>query len=111
MTAAELIARFPQIPAVLRGEPVLERFAATFGDILRTAVKPSPCSASQQTAENHLYLKLVGPLELVAIGLATKERAIADREKLIAAAEQDRDRLLADLVPADAARRPGGCAG
>ena len=107
----ELVMRFPSIPRSLHGEPVLGRFAAAFDEELRRAQKPSPCSANQQTPANHLYMKLIGPLELVAIGLATKERAVADMTALIERAESDRDALRAELIPADAARRPGGCAG
>ena len=111
MTARELIARFPSIPHSLHNEPTLVRFADVFDDLLRGAQKPTPCSASQQTAENYVFMKLIAPLELVALGLATPERAVSDMESLIDRAEDDREALLADLIPANAARRPGGCAG
>ena len=111
MNARELVARFPSVPRVLHGEPVLERFAVTFDELLQIAAKPSPCSAKQQTASNHAYMKLVGPLELVAFGLATKERAIADMQKLIERAEKDKKSLWAELVPASAPKQGGGCAG
>lgn len=111
MTVEELLMRFPMIPHALRAEPILERFGAAFDEELRAAQKPSPCSAGQQTPSNHLYMKLIGPLELVAIGLATKDRAVTDMTSLIERAESDRDALRAELIPADASRRPGGCAG
>jgi hypothetical protein len=111
MTPRELIARHPSIPRSLLDEPALERFAEVFDELLRGAQKPTPCSANQQTAENHVFMKLIAPLELVALGLATPQRAVSDMESLIDRAEHDREALLADLVPADAARRPGGCAG
>ncbi len=109
MTAHDLIARFPQIPPALRGHATLDRYASTFADLLGSAQKPSPCSASAPSRAHMAYLKLIGPLELVAIGLATKERALADMEALIARAEADRDGLIRELIPQGTPNQGGGC--
>ncbi|SVB96570.1 uncharacterized protein METZ01_LOCUS249424, partial [marine metagenome] len=44
MNVDELCARFPEISPELRNEPALSEFAATFGDLLAVAHKPSNCS-------------------------------------------------------------------
>src|SRR4029453_4649431 len=43
MTVDELLARFPEVPRDLQAEPVLKRYVAAFGPLLRVAQKPSPC--------------------------------------------------------------------
>ncbi len=104
MTVAELIARFPEIPADLREEPILRRFAATFADLLRVARSPSAC-ATQHDAANHYYLKLIGPLSIYGYGLATRERVLADLTQLLARHEADPGGFPASLLPPDTADR------
>ena len=55
MTVQELVARFPEIPQDLQGEPLLAQYAVAFGDQLRVARNPGACSA-QHDAANHYYL-------------------------------------------------------
>ena len=104
MTVQELVARFPEIPADLREEPVLERFASTLGDLLRVSNKPSPCS-SQHDAGNHYYLKLVGPLSIYGYGLSTRERVLGELQELLDRHESDPDGFAASLLPTDTAER------
>ena len=75
--ATELWARFPEIPAELRGEPTLGEFAATFSDLLAVAHKPGNCSTGYDPG-NHFYVKLIGPITYFGYGLATRERVVQD---------------------------------
>ncbi len=111
MDVQELIARFPEIPEVLHEKPVLKRYAQVFGDLLRTAWKPSACSADQQTAENLVYMKLIAPMEILAYGLSTPEKTVAQLEALLEAYRPDPEKFLAKLIPPDVAQAPGGCQG
>jgi len=104
MTVQELVARFPEIPADLHGEPVLERFASTLGDFLSLSNKPSPCS-SQHDAGNHYYLKLVGPLAIYGYGLTTREKLLAQLEEQIKRHDADPDGFAASLLPEDVVAR------
>jgi hypothetical protein len=110
VTIQELTARFPEIPADLRGEPVLERFAATFDGLLRLARNPSNC-ARQHDAANHYYLKLIGPLAIYGYGLSTRPRVLADLQELLDRHDADPDGFAASLLPPDTAgsevRGPG----
>jgi hypothetical protein len=111
MDVQELIARFPEIPEVLHEKPVLKRYAEVFGDLLRTAWKPSACSADQQTAENLVYMKLIAPMGILAYGLSTPEKTVAQLEALLEAYRPDPEKFLAELIPPDVAQAPGGCQG
>lgn len=102
MTAHELIARFPEVSADLAGEPVLARFAETFGDLLAVASKPSNCSTGHD-AGNHYYLALIGPLSYYRYGLATRERVVQDLQALLDRHAADPDGFIASLLPADTA--------
>jgi hypothetical protein len=104
MNLEEFVARFPEIPADLRGEPLLERFAATLAGPLREARSPSPCATEHDRA-NHLYLKLIGPLAIYGYGLATREATLAELEQLLDRHAADPDGFVAGLLPADAAER------
>ena len=104
MTVQELGARFPEIPADLHGEPVLERFASTLGGFLSLSNKPSPCS-SQHDAGNHYYLKLVGPLAIYGYGLTTREKLLVQLEELIERHDADPDGFAASLLPEDVVAR------
>ena len=51
MTVDELIARFPEIPPDLYGEPALAQLAAGCGDLLRVAQKPSNCAVQYDAGD------------------------------------------------------------
>ncbi|HWP49782.1 MAG TPA: hypothetical protein VNM22_21680 [Candidatus Limnocylindrales bacterium] len=104
MTVQELIARFPEIPRDLHKEPVLAKFAATFGNLLSIAHKPSACS-TQYDAGNHYYLKLIGPMDIYRYGLSTREKVLKQLQTFIDAYQADPQGFLAGLLPADTAAR------
>lgn len=104
MTVDELTARFPEIPADLRGEPLLARFAETFDELLQMARSPSPC-ATQHDAANHYYLKLIGPLSIYGYGLATRDGVLADLQQLLDRHAADPAGFAASLLPAGTADR------
>lgn len=110
MTIQELTARFPEIPATLRGEPVLARFAETFAALLRQARSPSPC-ATRHDAANHYYLKLIGPLAIHGYGLSKREHVLEELEKLLRRHAADPAGFARSLLPEDVAdsevRGPG----
>ena len=110
MDLNELLARFPEIPADLREEPLLERFAASLAGLLREARNPSPCATEHDRA-NHLYLGLIGPLTIYGYGLATREATLAGLEQLLDRHDTDPDGFALTLLPADTSdaevRRPG----
>jgi len=112
MTIKELVARFPEVPAGLRGEPVLARFAQAFGDLLRVARNPSPC-ATRHDAANHFYLKLIGPLAIHGYGLSTREEVLAELQELLDRRAADPEGFARSLLPEDTADeevRGPGCA-
>jgi len=112
MNVQELIARFPEIPATLRGEPLLATFAATFDDLLRRARPPSPC-ATVHDAANHLYLALVGPLAIHGYGLSSREQVVGEIGDLLARHRGDPQGFEASLLPTDVGSREvrgPGCA-
>jgi len=111
MDASELVRKFPEIPEVLHQEAVLEEFSQTFGDLLQTAWKPSNCGGSQQTAENVAYMKLGAPLTYLSMGLSTVENTVAGLRTQLDAHGKDPAGFIAELIPADVAQSPGGCAG
>src|SRR4030095_205214 len=47
MTVDEFLARFPEVPRDLKGEPVLAQYVDAFGLQLREARKPSPCMGAE----------------------------------------------------------------
>ncbi|RMF70351.1 MAG: hypothetical protein D6743_00400 [Calditrichaeota bacterium] len=104
MTVAELVSRFPEIPQDLHDEPLLERFAETFDDLLRTAQNPSACS-QQYSAENHYYLKLIGPLKIYMYGLSTREKVLEQLAELLERHAADPTGFAASLLPADTGDR------
>ena len=111
MDVQELISRFPEIPEVLHEKPVLKRYAEVLGDLLRTAWKPSACSADQQTAENVVYMKLIAPMGILAYGLSAPEKTVTQLEALLEAYRPHPEKFLAVLIPPDVAEAPGGCPG
>ena len=102
MNVNELFARSPEIPADLAEEPLLARFADGLDSLLRTAVKPSPCSQGHEAA-NHYYLKLIGPLAIYGYGLATREHVMQQVAALLERHAADRAGFVASLLPADIA--------
>ena len=110
MTVQELTTRFPEIPASLRDEPVLARFAETFAALLRQARSPSPC-ATRHDAANHYYLKLVGPLAIHGYGLSKREQVLEELEGLLKRHAADPASFAKSLLPDDVAdtevRGPG----
>ncbi len=111
MNAQELVQRFPEIPPSLHQEAVLEELASRFSDLLRAAWKPSNCGASQQTAENAVYMKLIAPLTFVSLGLFTPEQIVAKVQALLDEHEADPEQFMAEMIPPDIAASPGGCMG
>ena len=101
MTVSELVSRFPEIPADLHAEPVLEIFAQKFDAYLPTATKPSACS-TDRTASNQAYMTLVAPMDIYRYGLSTQERVIEQLSELIrdldTSVEAFEDRMFATLV-------------
>jgi len=77
MSVDEFLARFPEVPASLRDEPVLARYVDAFGHLLRHAVKPSPCVGTNGDAEHQFYTRLVNDLAIYGIGLARRERTLS----------------------------------
>jgi hypothetical protein len=110
MTVDELVARFPVIPADLRGEPVLAELAAGCGDLLRVAQKPTNCTV-QYDAGNHYYLKLIGPLAIYGYGLTKREKVLQQLQDLVDRQRADPSGFAASLLPPDtvatAVRGPG----
>ncbi|MFQ5640920.1 MAG: hypothetical protein ACE5IR_23325 [bacterium] len=104
MTMSELFSRFPEIPKDLQREPLLEAFAATFGDLLRVAQDPSACS-QQHSAGNHYYLKLISPMKILMYGLSTKEKVLQQLQELLDKHAADPDGFAVSLLPEDTAER------
>ena len=102
MTVADLVHRFPEIPADLHTEPILAAFAAEFGDLLAVARKPSNC-AQQHDAANHYYLALIGPFATYGYGLLKRDKIVAKAEALIARRRADPERFAESLLPQDVA--------
>ena len=111
MTVQELVARFPEIPQDLHGEPLLGQYAEAFGEQLRIARNPGACSA-QYEAANHYYLKLVGPIRLYMYRLSTREKVLKQLQELLDQYGADPAKFVASLVPDGAAQgevRGPGC--
>lgn len=111
MTLQDLVARFPEIPQDLHGEPLLAQYAEVFGDQLRIARNPGACSA-QYDAANHYYLKLVGPIRLYWYRLSTREKVLKQLQELLDQYRADPTGFVASLVPDGTAQgevRGPGC--
>ncbi len=111
MTVAELLSRFPEIPADLRDEPALAELARECAELLAVARQPSPCSTGHDAA-NHYYLKLIGPLAIYGYGLSSREKVRSQLQELIARRRADPAGFAASLLPqevADAERKGPGC--
>ena len=100
MTVQELVARFPEIPADLHGEPLLAQLADACGELLDVARKPSNCSPGYEPA-NHYYLKLIGPLSIYGYGLSSVEKVRAQLQELLDRQRADPKGFPSSLVPAE----------
>jgi hypothetical protein len=83
MTVDEFLARFPEVPCDLQGEPVLREYVGAFGAQLRVAQKPTPCIGKGGDAEHVFYTRLVNDLAIYGVGLAKRDRTLARLEKLL----------------------------
>ena len=102
MTVQELIARFPEIPPDLHGEPILAQYAEVFREQLRVARNPGACSA-QYDAANHYYLKLLGPIRLYWYKLSTKEKVLKQLQEMLDQHRADPAGFVANLIPTSTA--------
>ena len=104
MTVKELVSRFPEIPADLRGEPLLAAFADAFEAQLEIARKPSAC-AVEHDADNHFYLRLIGPIDIYRYGLYDRERVLEEIRKLVDGHRADPVGFVRGLLPEKIARQ------
>lgn len=110
MTVDEFLARFPEVPGDLRDEPVLTRYVDAFGDLLRHAVKPSPCVGNNGDAEHRFYTRLVNDLAIYGVGLARRERTLARLEATLEDFGKQRATFGCSLVPRKGlGAPPAGC--
>jgi len=110
MSVDEFLARFPEVPRDLRDEPVLARYVDAFGELLRRAVKPSPCVGDNGDAEHRFYTRLVNDLAIYGIGLARRERTLARLERTLGEFEKQPATFGCSLVPRKAPDAPPvGC--
>lgn len=111
LTVDGFLARFPEVPRDLRGEPVLAEFVRAFGAQLVVAEKPSPCVARSGggDAGHHFYTGLVNDLAIYGLGLARRERTLQRLEALLAKYRAQPGTFACTLVPrkAPGAPRPG----
>ena len=112
MTVDEFLARFPEVPADLRAEPILAEYVAAFWPQLRVAEKPTPCTGQGGDAQPQVFhTRLVNDLAIYRIGLAKRDRTLT---RLQATLEQYRTQpatLACSLVPPRAPGAPRtGCA-
>jgi hypothetical protein len=111
MTVAELLARFPEVPGDLAGEPVLEEYVAAFGTQLRYAQKPTPCMREGGDAPHAFYTRLVNDLAIYGIGLARRDRTLARLRALLDEYRKQPATFACMLVPAKPRGTPrAGCA-
>ena len=110
MSVDELLARFPEVPADLRDEPVLGRYVDAFGPLLRVAVKPSPCVGTNGDAEHQFYTRLINDLAIYGMGLARREKTLARLQATLDAFAKQRATFGCSLIPAKApGTPPAGC--
>jgi hypothetical protein len=109
MTVDELLARYPEVPRDLRGEPVLAEYVGAFGPLLRLAQKPSPCVGSGGDMEHVFYTTLLNDLAIYGIGLARRERTLARLRAMLDQRKTQPATFACTLVPrkAPGAKRAG----
>ena len=110
MTMDEFLARFPEVPRDLKGEPVLGEYVAAFGAQLRVAQKPTPCVGKGGDAEHVFYTRLVNDLAIYGLGLAKRDRTLARLTKLLGEYREHPATFACMLVPRRAPGTPrSGC--
>lgn len=82
MTMQEFASRFPAESVDLCDEPLVAKFAETFGRFLQEAENPGACSGAYSPG-NRYYLKLMGPIRLHMYGLAPKEKTLVKLQALL----------------------------
>src|SRR5688572_18688595 len=109
MTVDEFLARFPEVPRDLRDEPVLTKYVAAFGPLLRLASKPSPCVGSGGDMEHVFYTRLLNDLAIYGLGLARRERTLARLQATLDQRATQPATFACTLVPrkAPGGKRPG----
>jgi len=105
MTVDEFLARFPEVPHDLKDEPVLAKYVAAFGPLLRLAQKPSPCMGSGGDMEHVFYTRLLNDLAIYGIGLARRDRTLARLQATLDQRATQPATFACTLVPRKA---PGG---
>ncbi|HEU4369032.1 MAG TPA: hypothetical protein VFV05_12495 [Methylomirabilota bacterium] len=111
MSVDELLARFPEVPGELRGEPVLAQYVAAFGPQLRVAQKPTPCMRDGGDAPHFFYTRLVNDLAIYGIGLARRDRTLTRLQATLDAYRKQPATFACSLVPRKAPGAPrSGCA-
>jgi hypothetical protein len=110
MTVPELLARFPEIPPDLGGEPVLVEYVAVFGPLLRVAQKPTPCMRDGGDAPHVFYTRLVNDLAIYGVGLARRDRTLGRLQATLEAHRKQPATFACTLVPRRAPDAPpAGC--
>ena len=110
MTVDEFLARFPEVPGDLRGEPVLAQYVAAFGPQLRVAQKPTPCMGEGGDAPHVFYTTLVNDLAIYGIGLARRDRTLSRLQATLERYRQQPATFACSLVPRRAPGAPrSGC--
>jgi hypothetical protein len=109
MTVDEFLARFPEVPHDLKAEPVLAKYVAAFGPLLRLASKPSPCVGSGGDMEHVFYTRLLNDLAIYGLGLARRERTLARLQATLDQRATQPATFACTLVPrkAPGGKRPG----
>ena len=111
LTVDEFLARFPEVPADLRAEPVVTQYVAAFGPLLRVAQKPTPCMGQGGDAEHIFYTKLVNDLAIYGIGLAKRDRTLTRLQATLERYRKQPATFACSLVPPRAPGTPRtGCA-
>ena len=112
-TVDEFLARFPEVPRDLRGEPILAEYVGAFAPLLRLAQKPSPCMMKDGggDAPHHFYTKLVNDLAIYGVGLARRDRTLMRLQATLAEYRKRPATFGCTLVPRRAPDAPrSGCA-
>ena len=104
MTVQELMNRFPEVPGDLAPEPLLAQYSEAMDSLLRQAQKPSACS-TEHSAQNHYYLKLIGPLSIYRYGLSPREKVLNQLQDLLTKQKTDPDGFAETLLPKETADR------
>jgi hypothetical protein len=110
MMVDELLARFPEIPADLRDEPILAEYVAAFGPLLRMAQKPSPCMRDGGDAPHVFYTRLINDLAIYGVGLARRDRTLTRLRATLDNYRKEPATYACTLIPRRAPDAPpAGC--